>query len=100
MTKPSLGAGKSSGLNRASSFLSVVGGGRVAGSAVRYGHHVGRGVSLLDLDALPEGDPALDLGCRRARVGVVPGGVGVHLAAHLQMVVARGALPVAVAVGV
>src|SRR5262249_14251566 len=51
-----------------------------------------------DLHALPERDVTRDVLRRRQRRRVVPGRVGVHLAVHLDAVVTRRALPVALRV--
>jgi len=90
----------SGGTRRSPGFLrcwSLVAGGTI-GSAIfmmpavmaPYG-----GVAGLraDLHTLPERDPAANLVCRRFRISVIPGGVGVVLAIHQQRVVIRRALP-------
>src|SRR6266851_1207866 len=48
---------------------------------------------------MPEGHTVLDPGRRRAGIGVIPGGVSVHLVADNYVVVARHSLPVACRVG-
>src|SRR5579872_2001355 len=46
-----------------------------------------------DLDATPEGDAVLDLGRRRLRLGIIPGGVLVLGAVDDDAVIMRRALP-------
>jgi hypothetical protein len=48
---------------------------------------------FLYFDALPERDVILNLLCRRLGVGVKPCGIRIGFAVHLDVVVARGALP-------
>src|SRR5665213_1008284 len=59
----------------------------------------GEGFELRNRDALPERDAVLDLRGGGHRLGVIPGGVLVLLAADFEAVIARGALPVALAGG-
>src|SRR5260370_6884994 len=48
---------------------------------------------------MPEGHTVLDPGRRGAGIGVIPGGVSIHLVADDQVAVARHSLPVARRVG-
>src|SRR3546814_16527140 len=55
-----------------------------------HGHHIERSA---DLDAFPEGDAILDRRRRLLGIGIIPGGVAVHLPAHGDMMIMGDAFP-------
>src|SRR3546814_9461758 len=55
-----------------------------------HGHHIERSA---DLDAFPEGDAILDRRRRLLGIAIIPGGVGVHLPAHGDMMIMGDAFP-------